>query len=390
MTKFYSYILFLIASFTISSDLVAQIIVNETGHVSMGDTIPINLAQTVVYNCQAGETGLRAISNVNNEWGFGIDGFARDRSNRQVGIRGLATKTISTNNGRSYGVYGEAGNRTSGYNFGIYGNLSGQNNGAGIFGTCGESYPLITGRYAGYFNGNVHVTQNLTTNTMYTLSDTRYLMNVGTIESSSLNDIRRLNPIQYQWDSQSIYDLHCQDQRDTARSQELQEIVPISSVVHYGLLSEEVMQIFPDLVQNDKEGIISINYIEIIPLLINAIKELDYELQELKGFKELIDSHADTRSLSLYENTYNLEHNNLDPIQLSNPVKFRYKLPISVKSANIVIYNKTGKQVDYIELIDRGDVEYSYSTHHLNDDFYFCVLYIDGAIVETMKMIVLE
>ena len=56
-----------------------------------------------------------------------------------------------------------------------------------------------------------------------------------------------------------------------------------------GLLAQEVMELFPELVvkSKDKEGTLSVNYQGLIPILLNAIKEQQTELQAIK--KKLID-----------------------------------------------------------------------------------------------------
>jgi hypothetical protein len=51
-----------------------------------------------------------------------------------------------------------------------------------------------------------------------------------------------------------------------------------------GLLAQEVMKLFPELVtkSNDKKGTLSVNYQGLIPVLLNAIKEQQAELQVIK------------------------------------------------------------------------------------------------------------
>jgi hypothetical protein len=56
-----------------------------------------------------------------------------------------------------------------------------------------------------------------------------------------------------------------------------------------GLLAQEVMELFPELVtkSNDKQGTLSVNYQGLIPILLNAIKEQQIQIQKLK--EKLID-----------------------------------------------------------------------------------------------------
>jgi hypothetical protein len=52
-----------------------------------------------------------------------------------------------------------------------------------------------------------------------------------------------------------------------------------------GLLAQEVQKVFPDLVIEDSKGILSVNYQALIPVLVNALKEIDANYNELE--KEL-------------------------------------------------------------------------------------------------------
>ena len=56
------------------------------------------------------------------------------------------------------------------------------------------------------------------------------------------------------------------------------------SVEKIGLLAQDIQKIFPELVNEsgDEQGILSINYQGLVPILINAIKEQQKELKELK------------------------------------------------------------------------------------------------------------
>ena len=50
-----------------------------------------------------------------------------------------------------------------------------------------------------------------------------------------------------------------------------------------GLLAQEILKVFPELVKegNDKNGTMSVNYQGLIPVLINAIKEQQNQIDEL-------------------------------------------------------------------------------------------------------------
>ena len=57
------------------------------------------------------------------------------------------------------------------------------------------------------------------------------------------------------------------------------------SIEKIGLLAQDIQKIFPELVKEsgDGKGTLSINYQGLIPILINAIKEQQMELNQLRN-----------------------------------------------------------------------------------------------------------
>ena len=54
--------------------------------------------------------------------------------------------------------------------------------------------------------------------------------------------------------------------------------------MEYGFIAHEVQDIFPEIVEGDKDGeeYQSINYSGLIPILVNEIKKLKEEIKNLK------------------------------------------------------------------------------------------------------------
>ena len=50
-----------------------------------------------------------------------------------------------------------------------------------------------------------------------------------------------------------------------------------------GILAQEIEEILPEIVELRKTGIKAVNYTKLIPLLVESIKELKSELDELKS-----------------------------------------------------------------------------------------------------------
>lgn len=50
----------------------------------------------------------------------------------------------------------------------------------------------------------------------------------------------------------------------------------------YGLIAQEVQKQFPEMVSIDNDGFLNIDYIQMIPVLVECIKELKSEIDHLK------------------------------------------------------------------------------------------------------------
>ena len=58
-----------------------------------------------------------------------------------------------------------------------------------------------------------------------------------------------------------------------------------------GVLAQDIQKVFPELVTTDNKDMLAVNYQGLVPVLINALKEQQSEIDELKEmFKELITS----------------------------------------------------------------------------------------------------
>lgn len=131
--------------------------VSELGINNVGD------ANTAVFIETAKVRGIYATCTTPNtgSWNYAIQGASNfaPNANFAVGVSGSSVRTSPTATGRSYGVYGDAGDATSGANYGVFGRLRGTNAGTAILGYddignngWGQVLPANV-TYAGYFRG---------------------------------------------------------------------------------------------------------------------------------------------------------------------------------------------------------------------------------------------
>jgi hypothetical protein len=65
---------------------------------------------------------------------------------------------------------------------------------------------------------------------------------------------------------------------------------------HIGVLAQELKEVFPELVTADNEGIMSVRYTGLVPVLIEGIKEQQQEINELRKLvNKLLEGAAKDR-----------------------------------------------------------------------------------------------
>ena len=223
-------------------------------------------------------------------------------STKTYSIGLMSTSTAGTSGtSRSIAVQAIPKGGTSGYLYGVIGGIGeSSKNGAGIFGTTTNTGGVyVGGRYAGYFDGDVKITGTATITTVVTPSDIRLKNNIVPLRdnepgSSTLAKVLKMNVVKYNYNRQpedfkggeDAISNYCGDTEDT----------------HYGLLAQELQELYPDLVKKGQDGYLGVNYTELVPILIQAIQELREEVVLLRRQVDLIDND---NSNSEWGNTVN-------------------------------------------------------------------------------------
>lgn len=306
----------------------------------------------------------------------------------QKTTKGLEVSSYSSssvsNNSKAYGILSSAGNAKSGYNYGICTALRGSNNGAGLFASSG-SYPNgyeITGKYAGYFDGNVKVVGTVTATTVTTTSDLRLKNNIRQIENGSLSKIMEMNVVRYGLKNQEVNILEPTEEAKYLYS-------PDSDILkqeHIGLIAQELQQIYPELVNEGDDGYLSVNYIEIVPILIKSIQELKTKVDILeneaaksiqKGNENAMIGGLNLQAI-LYQN---------DPNPFTENTTIKCLIPSSIQNAQLYIYDMNGHQIDRMTISERGNASLTIEGSSLDAGMYLYSLITDGAVVDTKRMI---
>jgi hypothetical protein len=111
-----------------------------------------------------------------------------------------------------------------------------------------------------YINSDLYVNGSI-----YNTSDALLKDNIVQLSQAKIDNLLELNPITYTFK----HDLN--------------------KHLHIGFLAQDVEKLYPELVQTGNSGYKTINYIEIIPLLVSKIKTMQNEIDTLKTMRDEID-----------------------------------------------------------------------------------------------------
>jgi hypothetical protein len=152
----------------------------------------------------------------------------------------------------------------------------------------------------------------------------------------------------------------------------------------FGLIAQDVLEVVPEVVTNDSNGY-AVDYIKLIPLLIEAIKEQNAKIVAL----ETESAKSKLKSAEVFseneQSTATLSQNVPNPF--NENTKIGYYLPTTIQSAVLYIYDLQGKQIKSILITDRETCSVTIQALELQAGMYYYSLIADGNIIGTEKMI---
>ncbi len=353
-------------------------------------------------NGVVGEATSTNIFTVTNTAVKGISRYARTN----YGGFFIGEGNINGASSENYGVYAYAGG-TGGTNYGIFASATNTAN----------------NNYAGYFQGNVNITNGiLTVNGTVISSDSIFKTYITAIDSS-LQLINQLQPRKYYLDTINFADFG------------------FESDLQMGLIAQEVEQVIPTIVSNhirpaqyDSLGIeiapeISykgVEYEELIPLLIAGVQEQQVQIETVQNGNDSLEQvvtnlndrltqlenclsgilpflcelsnsevqNTDEEIQQKLNEVINVELSDRNNIVLNqnvpNPFAERtvisYSIPANVGKAQIHFYNGMGQLINTVEITERGKGEINVYANDLSSGVYTYYLVADGKIVATKRM----
>lgn len=336
-----------------------------------------------------------------------------------IGIKGYSSGSRCANYSGSPTAVGVFGSSTvlsncEGFSYGVYGRVTGTNAGAAVCGRTilsGSIVPdqkyagffvgptkmvgdlTVTGSIQGVLLGNSSPSSNLNSETMIVRSGSLaeklsginavsyYQEESGHIEEKGKVriDIEEDFPEESRENGNECGFSYVDNEEDIIEQQ-------IHNKLHYALAVDELERAFPELVYETKDGTKAINYMEMIPLLVQSINELQAQINALTGKEDVKKTHAVTSVEStsfasqarLFQNT---------PNPFNERTEIRFSLPDDTQNANICVFDMSGKMLKQIPVTSSMQ-SITINGYELAAGMYLYSLVVGGQEIDTKKMII--
>ena len=320
-------------------------------------------------------------------------------TSQAVGVQGNAVSGTT-----SIGVQGTVSTATKG--LGIVGRFSqsGITTGAAVYGTVYNDIgtALSTGdKYAGFFRGNVKATGSIvagstiqgaflgesasSSNTSEGGQALRGISIAGSLSGLHVTSFQKERPV-IPVEKENVLDLDTVNRGEMPEPDVMDEQFYAKS--HYALDADKLEEVFPDLVYVNKDGSKVINYVEMIPLLVQSINELNEKIEVLEGNGSGRKAAA-ARGTTGIDNTSTavnrLFQNTPNPFKETTTIRFT--LADDARDAYICIFDMTGKSVKKLP-ITAGMDSVSFGGYEIGEGMFLYSLIVNGQEIDTKRMII--
>ena len=302
-----------------------------------------------------------------------------------IGIEGWSYPSSARSEGRTIGVRGIAGNCTSGYNYGVIGALRGNHDGAAIYGAFENLVGgYVDGRYAGYFCGDVKST-GATKAFLVNIYDTEQLS--GSDAISALEILDSLEALTNSISQDPPFPMDSLIHRNGEGEANGDSYIGVDHFVINPRPS--LRNACPNLFITDSKNREYVNYTELIPLLVAAVKDLKSQLSALQQSSNMFPMETDdvtpcgmaetkqSAVCRLYQNS---------PNPFTGSTVIRYSLPEDVSDALICVFNMQGSMLSQTPVSGSSD-RITINGSDYGPGMYIYSLIVNGREMDSKRMI---
>jgi hypothetical protein len=263
--------------------------------------------------------------------------------------------------------------------------------------------------WAGYFDGDLRVTGNAFGPTFWTTSDKRYKTNIQQL-TNVREKLNQLSGYSYEFANESMNGYH------------------FNKGKQIGFIAQELKEVFPELVTSEVNGYLAVNYQGMIPVLVEAIKDQQKQIDEKTGNSSEVQKQIEDLKKSNEElkNQNNALSNKLDQLEqmitscfsanqngakasgsqivklsdkniivlnqnVPNPFAestvISYNIPVDFSKAQLIFTANDGRLIKTVDVTTKGEGSFNVFANDLSNGLYTYSLVVDGKVISTKKMV---
>lgn len=227
-------------------------------------------------------------------------------------------------------------------------------------------YTNYTGGYS-YGTGAIkfHVNGNARANGIWTTSDKKFKKDIKPIKNA-LETIQKIEGKTYLWNKESFKDKN------------------FDGGGHSGFIAQELEKVLPHLVATGENGEKAVNYMELMPYLVEAIKEQQTQINDLKN--QLAENFK-AQNQDLIELT-NTKIINVSPNPSNDMITVSFNIEKSVQSAKLQVHDLNGTIISNLTINDRdNNITRTLQKDNFGKGIYVVSLVINGKSIDTKKIV---
>jgi hypothetical protein len=221
-------------------------------------------------------------------------------------------------------------------------------------------------------------------------SDEKLKTNIKNM-SGCLKKVRAVNGVKYD------FKVTTNDSIPAVKKEEIRK----QSTNRFGFIAQDLKKIFPELVYYDSiAGHYSVDYIGMIPVLVEALKDQQSQIDSLskllnkKGSTKSATSQDDATAFTAKTNVSSLTEvatlSQNAPNPFSQSTTIGYYLPESTNNSTIYVYDMNGVQIKSYPLASKGNGSITINGYELKPGMYLYALIADGQEIATKRMILTQ
>lgn len=227
-------------------------------------------------------------------------------------------------------------------------------------------------------------------NSWLTFSDRRLKTDITPLENS-LAKVLKLNGVNYRYKYE--FDKNPNGISDTeqvkVKTAEVDSKITSTDDMRLGLIAQDVKEILPEVVREDEKGYLSINYSDIVPLLIESIKQQQKQIEEMK--KAMAYTSIDKKDPSNTSSKSYLEQNTPNPFDSKTTIPYTINEVQEIATAKVNVYDKDGNLYSTNTIEPKnGSGKIEIDCNNCKLGIYVYTLQINDKIVDTKMMILVR